>query len=88
MPEHQAENGESVEFDRCHVSTSGRNTPSTPGPFEGEGRGTPTSTVGRIKMLVKKHSQVEMPEPEGPERPALAGWSVHVWGRLSYILKF
>ncbi|XP_021952240.2 uncharacterized protein LOC110849172 [Folsomia candida] len=75
LPEHQTEND-----DDCHpgstTSTPGRTTPTTPG-FSGGGDPPPTTTVGKIRMLVKKHSQVEMPEPVVVDEKS--SWSVHVW---------
>lgn len=82
LPEHQTEND-----DDCHpgstTSTPGRTTPTTPG-FSGGGDPPPTTTVGKIRMLVKKHSQVEMPEPVVVDEKS--SWSVHVWGWLTIFL--
>jgi hypothetical protein len=89
LPEHQSEGDEFCDQQQTqsHPTTPGRTTPTTPAFGESSSNAfqnfnsvqtPPMSTVGKIKKLVKKHSQVEM--PEDTQKAAPTGWSVHVWG--------
>lgn len=81
VPEHQTENefDDYVQGSKGETSSLGRTTPTTTEPAP--------SGMSKIRMLVKKHSQVEIP-PEressssGDQHPSTTGWSVHVWGKI------
>jgi hypothetical protein len=71
-----------IEVDDRYGGGSTQTPPNTPGVGGGE---FPSSGgaggISKIKMLVKKHSEVELPScHDDTHMKSSTGWSVHVWG--------
>jgi len=75
------------------VGGSTATPPNTPGVGGGESfSSTGGGGINKIKMLVKKHSEVEMPSSssvhDDTHMKSSTGWSVHVWGMFVSIHEF